>query len=236
MKSKMLLLVLLLSLLSFGQVFGASYGTLTFRAAISGPGAFDDAGTMKIIPDSLCSISIYATNTGGDTRRITWSMPIVFGGTGGMDTVEWVSPPTIANVARATFKSFWDVFKTQYTESWNGDLTNDNFIDTTINFCVDSTVIPPDTTCDTIINTVIGDMYNYTGVGNARGFGCIWDVDGDSCLTPIDGAEYQIYLFCLKVRSTALAGKLWITQGDAADDVYDWIFDELCPTPSPVFD
>jgi Dockerin type I domain/Thrombospondin type 3 repeat len=106
---------LLLSVSALGQ----DYGTLTFRADLSGPGIWDDSGTIKIAPNIPFNIDIYTDNFGGDTKRCTWSTPFSFTGIGGVSNVAWGNT---AQFAQTQFRSFWDLFQTTYVESWDGVL------------------------------------------------------------------------------------------------------------------
>jgi len=213
MRKNVIILVAAVFLLLFSvEAFGQNYGTLTFRADISGPGAVNDGGTWKIYPDSLLEINIYATNAGGTDARITWSSPFLFSGTDGLTNVTWGDT---ALTPQTAFKAFFDIFKITYAESWDGDLTNDVFIDTTIlPNAIDTSLR------DTTIRTIMGDIYNFTGVGAFAGY-------------PPGPGELLILKFTLHVNSTA--GKFWVKQGYAKNLVYDWVFDESIP-PFPVFD
>ncbi len=191
-KNGIILVAAVFLLLFSAEAFG-QYGTLTFRADISGAGAVNDGGTWKIYADSLLEINIYTTNAGGSTNRITWSSPFLFSGKDGLTTVTWGDTATFVQTA---FKAYWDAFKTTYAESWDGNLTND------------------------IGNGQLGDLFNFTGIGLAGGY-------------PPDLGEQLAIKATLHVNSTA--GTLWVKQGDAADDIYDWLFDESAP-PYPVFD
>ena len=67
------------------------------------------------------------------------------------------------------------------------------------------------------------DLFNYTGVGNSGGF-------------PGDGVAKLILKFGATVAlvGPATTGQICIGQGDAVNDVYDWIFDDPQPTFAPV--
>jgi FlgD Ig-like domain len=194
MRKNGIILVAAVFLLLFSvEAFGQEYGTLTFRADISGPAAVNDGGTWKIYADSLLEINIYANNSGGTTDRATWSSPFLFSGTGGPVNVTWGDTSTFV---QASFMAYWDLFQTTYAESWDGDLTND------------------------IGNGNLGDLFNYTGA-------CL------SACYPQNLGEQLIIKATLHVNSTS--GTLWVKQGDAVNDVYDWLFDETTP-PYPFFD
>ena len=113
-----LTIMLLAGLTAFGQ----NYGTLTFRAAIGGPGVWDDAGTPKIAPNKHIAVNIYSTNTGGDIARITWSSPFSFTGADGVTNIVWGDTALFAQGNFRLSAGFWDVYRRTYTESWEGTL------------------------------------------------------------------------------------------------------------------
>jgi hypothetical protein len=102
--------------------FGQNYGTLTFRAAIGGPGVWDDAGTPRIAPNKHIAVNIYSTNTGGDIARITWSSPFSFTGADGVTNIVWGDTALFAQGNFRLSTGFWDVYRRTYTESWEGTL------------------------------------------------------------------------------------------------------------------
>jgi len=115
-------LFLITALLAGLTAFGQNYGTLTFRAAIGGPGVWDDAGTPKIAPNKHIAVNIYSTNTGGDIARITWSSPFSFTGADGVTNIVWGDTALFAQGNFRLSTGFWDVYRRTYTESWEGTL------------------------------------------------------------------------------------------------------------------
>ncbi|MCX6829285.1 MAG: Ig-like domain-containing protein [candidate division Zixibacteria bacterium] len=191
MKQRWYLLALCLLLIPFAPAYG-QYGTLTFRADVTGAGTWNDHGTIKIQPNAALDVNIYSNYAGGTKPRITWSSPFLFNGSGGVTTVTWGA---LTNTPQAQFVAFWDLFKTTYTESWDGNLTND------------------------IGNGNLGDLFNYTGVGFMGGY-------------PAGLGDVKILVFPVTVNATS--GSFCIQQGDAANETYDWVFDESEP-PFPFF-
>jgi Secretion system C-terminal sorting domain len=186
MKRILFVLVLSLMLLSFGQ----SYAVLTFSTGVSGAAVYNG---NRINPGTNAfSIDISAAST--DTpNRITWSSPFLVTGTN-IASVAW--DPDTAHYVTPTFAAFWDLFKTPWDASWDGDLTND------------------------IGNGIFGDLFNYTGVGNNVGM-------------PGDGVSYlaiQLKATGITLGGAADSGIICVGQGDAPNDVYDWIFDDPQPT------
>ncbi len=138
MKQKWFLLVLSLLTLFVGQAFG-----MDFRADITGPGAVMDAGELKILPNTLCSLNVYSTNN--DTiindpthpqwaNRTTWSSAFQFTGNIAVQWQEalptfnytWSDAVTTGKFASASFIGYWDIIKGVYTEDRDGNLP-DNF-------------------------------------------------------------------------------------------------------------
>lgn len=130
MKQKWFLLALSIMLLGFGQAF-----SMDFRADITGPGAVNDGGVLKILPNTLCSLNVYSTNNDNIfdppyQNRVTWSSAFAF--TGNV-TVQWQDvlasdntlysdAPTLAKFTTTQFAGYWDVIKGVYAETRDGNL------------------------------------------------------------------------------------------------------------------
>ncbi len=178
MRHKLFILGFLAIIFAFSQ----SQAALTLRSGVSGAGIYMG---NKINPGLPFSIDVYAKST--DTpNRITWSSPFAITGT---DVI--VSWGDTSQFAQAGFKAYWDVFRTTYAESWDGNLP---------------------------------DLFNYTGVANSAGFSG-------------DGIEKLILKFqanSVTLVGPATVGQICVGQGDAQNDVYDWIFDDPQPAFQPV--
>jgi len=69
MKQRWYLLALCLLLIPFAPAYG-QYGTLTFRADVTGAGTWNDHGTIKIQPNAALDVNIYS-NYAGEPRHVS---------------------------------------------------------------------------------------------------------------------------------------------------------------------
>ena len=180
MRTLLSISVLVLAILVAGGAI-AQVGTLTFRAAVSGPAIY--SGNM-IAPNADFYVDISTNNVGGTQPRITWSSPFKFTLVNSTHKVIWGDSSLFA---QPQFKSFWNVFQTIYVESWDGNLP---------------------------------DLFNFTGVANASTGG-------------YQGNLGEILAFRIPLKLACpgnQTGQFCVEQGDAVNDVYDWIFDDPQPT------
>jgi hypothetical protein len=129
MKQKWFYVTLSILTLFIGQAFG-----MDFRTDITGPGAVDDGGVWKILPDSEFTINVYANNN--DTilpppyeERTTWTSSFGFTGTISVQWQDIIANNTLLSDATSMgyfvpdyFSAYWDIINGVYAESWDGSL------------------------------------------------------------------------------------------------------------------
>jgi Dockerin type I domain len=173
--------VLVLAVLVAGEAI-AQVGTLTFRADVSGPAIFSG---NKIVPNSDFYINIYTNNVGGTEPRGGMSIPLSLSFVNSTHKVVWGDSSLFP---QPQFKSFWNVFQTEYVESWDGNLP---------------------------------DLFNFTGVADV----------GTGGGYPGNLGEILAFRIALKLSCPGNnSGQFCIEQGDAVNDIYDWIFEDPQPT------